>query len=386
MATENTTETPAAAAAPPPAAEQTTQAQSTAVPPPAQDEPVDLKGVTKDAHKAAITAAIAAKKAAQTQPPEASAPPASETGQPAAAAAEPAKEGSPPPEPKPDPKAKDEELELEAAKKLNEIALAGKRQRERIAREQAEAKSKIDARERELAAREERIKAEAARVDAIAKAKASGKRLEVLRAAGYTDEEIQGDFFLGAMKELQDAPAASAAPATKPEGLLTKEEALALIKQEREAAAEAERQRIAAQQAANLKAQQDQYFAGIAQDFNKGDFPILKSLPKNLRPTHAQMHEYLMDHYRRTGESLKSDELLSHMEKDYRDAGFAPLPKPGKPAPKPPAATTRTITPGATSDAGTNITPPEPKKDRKMSEIRDEGFRKWQESKKAARP
>jgi hypothetical protein len=350
--------------------------EQTATPTPAPVEPAStavLKGLSKGDMRAKVVESLAVKRstdAAVTVKP---------TPEPAGTApvapVVPAKADEPLPavDPTKEPTAADKDLE--AARILNETAQTA----QRLQRKQRE----IVERERHIAEREKQTTSEAARIAeetrkrdaAIAAARTSGRELDILRAAGVPDERLRSDFFINAISQMTDEPNApeAPAPAEKP---LSPEEIKELIRQEREAAIKAEAERLQAEGAASLKASRDRYFGTLDQEIKAGDYPLVS----RIRPTHAELNDHYLNHLEKTGVKLPPSDLLRSFEERYKAEGLTVASAP-KPAPPPPtAAPARTISQAATSDAGTESPPPEKKKERTMKEIRDEGLRKWQES------
>lgn len=385
MATDATTTPPevATTATPtPPVVEPTPTAapvpgEQTATPTPAPAEPAStavLKGLSKGDMRAKVVETLAAKRATgaavTAKPtPEPAAPVPASPAAPAKADEPPPPAAEPPKEPSPVDK------DLEAARILNETAQAA----QRLQRKQRE----IAERERQIADREQKAQAEAARIAeetrkreaALAAARTAGRELDILRAAGIPDERLRSDFFVNALSQMTDEPTAPAPP-TPAEKPLSPEEVKELIRQEREAAIKAETERRQAEGAAQLKASQDRYFGALNEAFKTGDYPLVS----RIKPTQGEMNDYLLRHRKETGVALPPAELLRHFEERYKKEGLTVASAP-KPAPPPPtAAPARTISQAATSDAGTESPPPQPKKERSIRELRDEGFRKWQES------
>ena len=334
---------------------------------------LDLKGMSKRDHAAAI------EKVLEERRSKSSPPPAESTGNTAASAtsdAEPAKVE--PSKPATDAEKSDDDPDLEAARRLNQIAQESRRAAENRAKAAQALRDKeadLARKEADIAARE---KKESDLSVAISKARAAGKRVDILRAAGVSEEELRGTFFLDAMEEFgHEAEAAEKSGAPAP--TLTEDKVRELLKAAREEERKELERRQAEDKAAHDKASKDRYFGSVVDEFKKGEFPILRAI----RPSEAELDAHFHEVLSATGEALPPGKLLRSYEDRLIAAGVTVTPK-AKPGgvtpPPPPAATSRTITATATSDVRSS--PPEPTqtKPRTAKEVRDEGFKKWQES------
>ena len=331
-----------------------------------------LSQMSPEEHRNAVVAQMEAKKAAKSKPT--SAEPAASTETPSAEAvavataeSEPVK----PPEVEPDP----------AAERLLKLAREGQRlsqERKAFREEQARARAEMEAVKAETAAAQERV----ARLDA---ARTSGREIDILRAAGLTDEHIRETFVVNMLEQLrQEEEKGGATPASA--AGLTKEQVLELVAaQQKETAAQQTAQQQQAIQA-TVDRDRNAFFTQLGAEFKSDLYPLVAAV----RPTHAELNEHIVSHFQTTGERLTPAQLLGAFEARYKEQGLtvAPKPKPGqKPPAKPVAATSKTINSRAQADAGDTVVPVVDKP-KTPSEIRAEGRAKaiaMREAKHAAR-
>ena len=211
-----------------------------------------LSQMSPEEHRNAVVAQMEAKKAAKSKPT--SAEPAASTETPSAEAvavataeSEPVK----PPEVEPDP----------AAERLLKLAREGQRlsqERKAFREEQARARAETEAVKAKTAAAQERL----ARLDG---ARTSGREIDILRAAGLTDEQIRGPFVVNMLEQLrQEEEKGGATPA--PAGL-TKEQVLELVAaQQKETAAQQTAQQQQAIQA-TVDRDRNAFFTQLGAEF-----------------------------------------------------------------------------------------------------------------------
>lgn len=346
------------------------------------EQAADLKGIAKSDHRATVIAQLAARRAgspqaATTQAEDKGAATATGEAPAATAEAEPEKDKEDADKQAEKPAKVETDADLAAARALNEIALAGRKHRERIQRELSDHAARVAAKEKEIADREaklaERSQSEAKLVAALEAARTSNDPIALLKAAGVTDEQLRGSFFVDALSRL-DSPQTQDQP--KPPKVPTAEEIVALVRKEREDQERAAEAKKAADAEAQTKADQDRYFGLLTQEFKTGNFPLVAAI----NPSMGELHAALLSHFNATGESLVPTKLLQKFEDRYKAAGVTVATKATpKPAAKVPAATTRTITPAAIADAGDQKPPADEKKPRTARDVREEGFKRWQE-------
>ena len=170
-------------------------------------------------------------------------------------------------------------------------------------------------------------------------ASSTGRRLDLLRAAGVSEEQIRGSWVLDLLQELQESDAG--APG------MTEQQTLELFaKQQREQQEQAAKQRQAAKEA-KLTADRESYFGGVGEVLKAGDYPLVRAI----RPTLHELDVELTAHFSSTGVALTPAELLSRFEARYKAAGVTV--QVAAPAPKPQAA--RAVTAEMLSDGGGRV-------------------------------
>ena len=170
-------------------------------------------------------------------------------------------------------------------------------------------------------------------------ASSTGRRLDLLRAAGVSEEQIRGSWVLDLLQELQESDAG--APG------MTEQQTLELFaKQQREQQEQAAKQRQAAKEA-KLTADRESYFGGVGEVLKAGDYPLVRAI----RPTLHELDVELTAHFSSTGVALTPAELLSRFEARYKAAGVTI--QVAAPAPKPQAA--RAVTAEMLSDGGGRV-------------------------------
>ena len=362
----------------------TSQTAATTIVPPAVLAEKPIKEMGKEEHKNAVVANLEARRAAAAaaagKPKETPVPPVAEGAE---AQPETVADVTSATEQNPEPVAPPSE-EDPAAARLLKLARDGQRlaqERKQFREEKARDKAEAEATRAQTAAAQERL----ARIE---KARAGGREVDILRAAGLSDEQIRGPLVINLLDQLKQEEEAAAAGGGKPvQPGLTREQVQEIVAaQQQEQARQAavvEQQRLQA----SIEQGRNQRFAEITTEFQTGQYPLVAAV----RPTHAEIDTHIIDHYKRTGESLTAVQVLGAFETRYKEQGLTvtPRPKPGQKPPTPAtAATTRTIGARATSDGGEILPPAEPKKNRTAQEIREEGKAKalaFLESKRAAR-
>ena len=357
-----------------------TNAASHTAPAAAEDKPLDK--VSADEHKAAVLANLGdwkakgeqeqarksgkgkAPPAAGEAPPEATVEAATETAaETVAATVETPLAAAPPAEEDP------------AAAALLKLARDGQRlskERKQFREEQARQKAEG---EREATTRA----AERDRIAKLETARTGGSPLAVLRAAGLTDEQIQGPFvvdLLNQMKAEEEARTGQANPG------LTREQVIQLVQ-----AQQAEQLRLAAEQGeterqrqqralqASIERDRNAFFGQVKTEFKTGQYPLVAAV----RPIQGELDAHFVSHFQSTGERLTASQLLAAFEKRYKDEGLIVVPKPrpgAKPTKPAPAAISRTISSRAQEDVGDTHITTENKTPRSMDDIRSEGRQK----------
>ena len=347
--------------------------------PAAEEKPLDK--VSPDEHRAKVVAGLGDWKAkgeqeqarksgkGQAAPAVVAAAPPAET-----TTAEPAPEATPPaaaeeaPAVAPVPPAEEDP----AAAALLKLARDGQRlarERKEFRAEQARLKAEG---EREATARA----AERERIAKLEAARTGGSPLAVLRAAGLTDEQIQGPFVVDLLNQMK---AEEEARTGQVSAGLTREQVVQLVQ-----AQQVEQQRIATEQQqaaqqrqqrelqANIERDRNAFFGQVSTEFQTGQYPLVAAV----RPTQGELDAHFVSHFQTTGERLTAPQLLAAFEKRYKDEGLTvtPKPKPGaKPAKPAPAATSRTMSSRAQEDVGDTHVITENKTPRSMDDIRSEG-------------
>jgi hypothetical protein len=309
-----------------------------------------LSKMTAEEHKAAIAAQIESKKTTtgKSKPAPAETP----AGEPAAATSEAPAETSP--ETTETPVAAEPikpQVEADpAAERLLKLALDGQRlsqERKAFREEKARTRAEAEAVRAQAAAAQERLAK-------LEQARAGGREVDVLRAAGLTDEQIRGPFMVNLLEQLrqeEEKGGAAAAPAG-----LSKEQILELVAAQQKEQAQQAQQAQQQQLQASIERDRNAFFGQVAAEFKTDLYPLVAAV----RPTHAELDAHFVQHYQTTGERLTAPQLLAAFEARYKQQGLAvvPKPKPGqKPAPKPVAATSKTINGRAQSDAGETVVP-----------------------------
>ena len=321
---------------PPPATPVTAQTPAPAAPVVTSTEPVNLKGQSKEAHKAVIIAALTGK---AKEAPAVTAAPVVETAESADDAAKAAPVAA---------LAETTGEDAEAAR-LNELAQQARavaRREKSFRDEQKRIKAENEAREASWKAREASSQAERDRIARIEAARGKNSPLEVLRAAGFTKEQLDGTIAVDLLNEME------AEQKGQPVGVpLTEEKARAMFAEQQRIdreKAETERQ---AQAAADLEREKNSYFSAVEREFKTDAFPRVAAVG----PSMGELDAHFNTHFRATGVGLSPAQLLAAFEKRYEEAGITVAPKPKlgqKPAPVAPRAATKTITSAATSDSG----------------------------------
>jgi hypothetical protein len=188
--------------------------------------------------------------------------------------------------------------------------------------ELAERLAAMARRDRDLARRErearERLKAERtthqADLDLAAKMRAAsstGKRLEILKAAGIDEQQIRGTWVVDLLNELRETD-------TDESPALTEFQARQLFvaeqKAREEAAAKTRQESAKAQEESN----QAEYFAVLTSAFKSGNYPLTKAAAPSLR----EMDSVLKAHFAKTGVALQPSELLARFEEGYKARGL----------------------------------------------------------------
>jgi hypothetical protein len=150
-------------------------------------------------------------------------------------------------------------------------------------------------------------------------ATSSGKRVEILKAAGITEEELlRGTWVIDLLEELQQAdeggPPVSEARARQ------------LMEQRAQNEEKIRREQLQAQEAKRnqelLKgeeAAQATYFQGVGKLVKAGNFPLVSAV----RPTYGDLDAEYRKELVKTGVRLKPEELLARFEERYKKAGIA---------------------------------------------------------------
>jgi len=195
----------------------------------------------------------------------------------------------------------------------------------------------ISKREKAIAEREkaaaEKYKPDLDLAGKLRAAQSTGKRLDILKAAGISEEEIRGSWVIDLLSELQETE--NSGPP------LTEAQAAALWEKKQREKAEAVAKARQEEAARTMSAQQEKYFEGVAEAFkDRSRFSRVAAI----RPTYAELDAELTGHFRATGIALQPAELLERFERRYESAGVtvatattrtAPATASAKPAPKP---------------------------------------------------
>lgn len=293
------------------------------------------------------------------------APPAPAAPPPAPAVAPPPAQAPPPPVAEPPKPAPEDDLDARLARLDRESRAAAAARKERA--KQAEAS-------RKAAEEAERAKAANAADLELAKrireARASGKKLEPLLAAGYTVEELRDGYFVDALNELEGAAAPAAVTPAQAEAI-AQAKAEAIIKA-REDAAKAEAEKLQKAEYERALAEAEEVIAEAKVYYKAGDYPLLR----HQKPTVGDLVKFKATWEAQNGRTLRGKELIDEAEKTLRTrhaAVKAEIERMEKLL-SPPAATTSVVTPPATAPGTSPTTvstlapPPAPKPDETYDE------------------
>ena len=202
------------------------------------------------------------------------------------------------------------------------------------------------------------------RDELLTAARNSGDPIKFLKAAGLTDEQLDGSWLVDALME---AGKRGEPPAPK---YVTEEQAIAALKAQQEKEAADAKAQQDARIAAELAVNRDKYFSGVATELKSGQYPRVQAI----RPTMGELDAAFVAHHRATGERLTQAQLLGAFERAYEARGIVVAPKVPKVAPRPAGASaTRTITVAVKADAGTLVAPSPDDKPRSLTQLRAEG-------------
>ena len=152
-------------------------------------------------------------------------------------------------------------------------------------------------------------------------AQSTGKRMDILKAAGISEEEIRGSWVIDLLSELQETE--NSGPP------LTEARAAALWEKKQREKAEADEDARQEEAARTMSAQQEKYFEGFAEAFkDRSRFSRVAAI----RPTYAELDAELTRHFRATGIALQPAELLERFEKRYAAAGVTVATRTAAPA------------------------------------------------------
>ena len=162
----------------------------------------------------------------------------------------------------------------------------------------------------------ESTKADTELASKLRAASSSGKRVELLKAAGITEEQLRGPWIIDLLEELQQAdeggPPVSEARARQ------------LMEQRAQNEEKARRERLQAQQTKQQQeAQQAEetaqatYYQGVGKLVKEGTFPLVAAV----RPTYGDLDAEFRREFGKTGVRLTPTELLTRFEERYKKAG-----------------------------------------------------------------
>jgi hypothetical protein len=147
----------------------------------------------------------------------------------------------------------------------------------------------------------------------IREARASGKKLEPLLAAGFTLEELRSGYFVDALTELEAAEAPPTVTRAEAEAI-AEAKAQALIKQ-REDAAKAEAERLHREATERTLAEAEEVIAEAKVYYKAGDYPLLK----HQNPTKGDLVKFKAQwEAANPGRVLRGKELIDEAEKTLR--------------------------------------------------------------------
>ena len=239
---------------------------------------------------------------------------------------------------------------------------------------------------RRSAAQAEKDKAEHAADIELAKrvreSRTSGKKLDLLLAAGYTMEELQGGFFVDALNELDKTEKPATVTRSEAEAIAL-DKAKAMLK-ERDDAAKAETEKAKAEAAERALADAEEVIGEATVYYKAGNYPMLK----NQKPSKGDLVKFkAVFEGANPGRVLRGKDLLDEAEKVLRQRHdavreeIARMDKLLSPAAVAPAAATQ-ATPAASSSSISQLAPPPPAKpdetyDEAMERMKREFSAKW---------